>query len=39
MSELTLNIIAVTALYAAIFACVGVVIYIAIRLSKMKDEK
>ena len=39
MSELTLNIIGVIALYSVIFTSLGVVIFVAIKLAKMKEEK
>lgn len=39
MSELALNIITLVALYSVIFASLGVVIFVAIKLAKMKDDK
>lgn len=39
MSELALNIITLVALYSVIFASLGVVIFVTIKLAKMKDDK
>ena len=39
MSELIINILKLTALYSVIFASLGVVIFVAIKLAKMKDDK